>query len=169
MESPFPIFPAMPTLLCPRELALVGFRAPEEGEVQVPISLDPGLDVSRTVFLSRLIQRWGKLPLMLLQECRLEESSLRPDRLRRLVDVSVVPPSSLVVIDDTRRRIANSGWTTEFERPIYFLEHREGYACRMVRPSATAGSSSSRIPPRFATPSLTIILPKLKSSDRSRR
>ena len=23
----------------------------------------------------------------------------------------------------------NSGWTTEFERPIYFLEHREGYAC----------------------------------------
>ncbi len=41
----------------------------------------------------------------------------------------VIPPGSLVVIDDTKRRIATSGWTTEFERPIYFLEHREGYAC----------------------------------------
>ena len=41
----------------------------------------------------------------------------------------VIPPGSLVVIDDSRRRVATSGWTSEFERPIYFLEHREGYAC----------------------------------------
>ena len=41
----------------------------------------------------------------------------------------IIPPGSLVVVDDTRRRIASSGWLTEFERPIYFLEHREGYIC----------------------------------------
>ena len=41
----------------------------------------------------------------------------------------VIPPGSLVVIDDTKRHIATSGWTTEFERPIYFLEHCDGYAC----------------------------------------
>ena len=34
-----------------------------------------------------------------------------------------------MVIDDSRRRIANSGWTGEFDRPIYFLEHRDGYLC----------------------------------------
>jgi len=33
------------------------------------------------------------------------------------------------VIDDSRRRIANGGWTSEHDRPIYFLEHRGGYAC----------------------------------------
>jgi hypothetical protein len=45
----------------------------------------------------------------------------------------IIPPGSLVVIDDTRRRIASSGWTTEFERPIYFLEHRDGYICAWCR------------------------------------
>src|SRR5579863_4327618 len=44
---------------------LVGFKS-EEGQIQVPISIDPGLDITRTVFLSRLIQKWGTLPLMLL-------------------------------------------------------------------------------------------------------
>ena len=38
-------------------------------------------------------------------------------------------PGSLVMIDESRRKPVNAGWTTEWERPIYFLEHREGYAC----------------------------------------
>jgi hypothetical protein len=41
----------------------------------------------------------------------------------------IIPPGSLVVIDEARRKILNSGWASEFERPIYFLEHREGYVC----------------------------------------
>jgi transcriptional regulator with XRE-family HTH domain len=107
---------------------LVGFR-PEDGEIQAPIALDPGLDLSRTVFLSRLIQKWGKLPLMLLNNLDLrsqrygligtEDWSMHP----------IISPGAIVVIDDTRRRIAPSGWTTEAERPIYFLEHRDGYLC----------------------------------------
>jgi transcriptional regulator with XRE-family HTH domain len=106
----------------------VGFH-PEDGEVQVPIALDPGLDLSRTLFLSRLIQKWGKVPLMMLNHVDLralrygligtEDWSMYP----------IVPPGSLVVIDDTRRRIVTGGWATEFERPIYFLEHRDGYLC----------------------------------------
>jgi hypothetical protein len=39
----------------------------------------------------------------------------------------LVSPGSLVLIDETKRKIANSGWTNEFERPIYFFERREGY------------------------------------------
>jgi hypothetical protein len=38
-------------------------------------------------------------------------------------------PGSLVLIDDRRRRIASSGWTSELDRPIYFIEHRDGYRC----------------------------------------
>jgi transcriptional regulator with XRE-family HTH domain len=107
---------------------LVGFR-PEAGEVQVPISLDPGVDLSRTVFLSRLIQRWGTLPLMLLNHVDLKNHRYGLIGTEDWSMYPIVPPGSLVVIDDTRRRIATSGWATEFERPIYFLEHREGYAC----------------------------------------
>jgi hypothetical protein len=41
----------------------------------------------------------------------------------------LIPPGSLILIDEGRRKVANMGWTTEFERPIYFLEHRNGFAC----------------------------------------
>jgi transcriptional regulator with XRE-family HTH domain len=98
------------------------------GEVQLPISLDPGIDLNKTQFLSRLIQRWGKLPLLLLKNIDLkaqrygfigsEDWSMHP----------LIPPGSLVVIDESRRRVVNVGWTSEFDRPIYFLEHRAGYA-----------------------------------------
>ena len=41
----------------------------------------------------------------------------------------VLRPGSLVLIDESRRRIATDGWTNERDRPIYFLEHRAGYRC----------------------------------------
>jgi len=107
---------------------LIGFR-PEEGEIQAPIALDPGLDLSRTVFLSRLIQKWGKLPLMLLNNVDLRSHRYGFIGIEDWSMYPIVPPGSLVVIDDTQRRIVASGWTSEFERPIYFLEHREGYLC----------------------------------------
>jgi transcriptional regulator with XRE-family HTH domain len=107
---------------------VIGFQ-PEGGEIQSPVALDPGLDLSRTVFLSRLFQRWGKLPLMLLNNLDLknfrygyigsEDWSMHP----------LLPAGSLVVIDDSKRKIVSSGWTSEYDRPIYFLEHTNGYAC----------------------------------------
>ena len=107
---------------------LVGFR-PQEGEVQIPIALDPGLDLSRTVFLSRLIQKWGTVPLMLLGNVDLKQHRYGLIGREDWSMYPLIQPGSLVVIDDTRRKIASSGWTTEFDRPIYFLEHREGYSC----------------------------------------
>jgi len=107
---------------------LVSFR-PEEGDVQVPIALDPGLDLSRTVFLSRLIQRWGTIPLMLLNNIDLRNYRYGLIGTEDWSMFPIIPPGSLVVIDDSKRRVVSGGWLNEFERPIYFLEHREGYAC----------------------------------------
>ena len=98
---------------------LVGFR-PEEGNVQVPIALDPGIDLSRTVFLSRMIQRWGTVPLLLLQNIDLRNYRFGFIGTEDWFMFPVIPPGSLVVIDDSKRRIAPSGWTDEFDRPIYF-------------------------------------------------
>jgi transcriptional regulator with XRE-family HTH domain len=106
----------------------IGFR-PEDGEIQVPLALDPGLDLSRTVFLSRLIQRWGKLPLMLLNNVDLRNHRYGLIGTEDWTMYPLIPPGSLVVIDDSHRRIATSGWSGEFDRPIYFLEHRDGYIC----------------------------------------
>lgn len=108
--------------------SLIGFR-PEEGDLQVPIALDPGLDLSRTVFLSRLIQRWGTVPLMLLNNIDLRNYRYGLIGTEDWSMFPIIPPGSLVVIDDSKRRVVTGGWSSEFERPIYFLEHREGYAC----------------------------------------
>ena len=41
----------------------------------------------------------------------------------------LVRPGSLVQIDDSRTQIRQTGWTNEFERPIYFFElPGHGYA-----------------------------------------
>jgi transcriptional regulator with XRE-family HTH domain len=107
---------------------LIGFQA-GEGEVRIPISLDPGLDLGRTVFLSRLIQKWGTVPLVLLNNIDLKNYRYGLIGTEDWSMFPLIPPGSLVVIDDTKRKIVTSGWSTELERPIYFLEHREGYAC----------------------------------------
>ena len=38
-------------------------------------------------------------------------------------------PGSLVLVDPARRQVRADGWRNEFERPIYFVEIREGYRC----------------------------------------
>ena len=107
---------------------LLGFR-PEEGSIQVPIALDPGIDLTRTIFLSRMIQRWGTVPLMLLNNIDLRGFRYGFIGTQDWFMFPLIPPGSLVVIDDSRRRIVTGGWSHEHERPIYFLEHSAGYAC----------------------------------------
>jgi len=109
----------------------IGFQSGQDGEeqIQVPIALDPGLDLSKTVFLSRVIQKWGKIPLMLLKHMDLRNHRYALIGTEDWTMFPIIPPGSLVVIDDEMRRVRNSGWRTEFERPIYLMEHRDGYVC----------------------------------------
>jgi hypothetical protein len=107
----------------------IGFPTEVRGEVLLPLSLDPGLDLRRTTYLSRMIQRWGKMPLMLLDGLDLKNHRYG---LVGTEDWSMYPllqPGCFVMIDETHRKIVTSGWAHEFERPIYFFEHRKGYAC----------------------------------------
>jgi transcriptional regulator with XRE-family HTH domain len=100
-----------------------------EGEIMAPLSLDPGIDPKKTSFLSRLVAKWGKVPLALLST--METKKMRYGLIGS-EDWNMYPliqPGALVTIDDSSRKVQNSGWSNEFERPIYFMEHRDGYAC----------------------------------------
>ncbi len=108
---------------------LVNFSKGIHGEALLPISLDPGIDVRRTTYLSRMIQRWGKLPLMLLDALDLKDHRYGFIGTEDWFMYPLLQPGSLVVIDETKRKVVSSGWANEFDRPIYFLEHRQGYAC----------------------------------------
>lgn len=106
----------------------VRFGGQLNASVAAPLVLDAGFDVRRTAFLSRIIKRWGKLPLLVLND--LEPSTYRYGYVGT-DDWSMYPiiqPGALLLIDETRRKIAKSGWHSHEGRPIYFIEHRQGFA-----------------------------------------
>ncbi len=108
---------------------LLNFKSNAHGEALVPLALDPGLDMRRTSYLSRMIQRWGKIPLLLLDQLDLKDRRYAFLGANDWFMFPLLQPGSLLVIDDTQRKISNGGWDNEFDRPIYFLEHRDGHAC----------------------------------------
>ncbi|HTP88547.1 MAG TPA: helix-turn-helix transcriptional regulator [Bryobacteraceae bacterium] len=102
----------------------------KNGTVLFPITLEPGFDPTHTTYLTRSISRWGKVPLLLLDH-------VDPEANQRYAFIGtedwfmypLLQPGTFIVLDETKRRIVNSGWTTELERPIYFIELRSGYYC----------------------------------------
>jgi transcriptional regulator with XRE-family HTH domain len=101
----------------------------ENPQITGPLPPEVEIDPHKTTFLSHVIRRWGKLPLNCL-------NGLDMRRYRYgfigLGDWSMYPilhPGAMVAIDENRRKIATGGWSNEIDRPIYFLEHRNGYAC----------------------------------------
>jgi transcriptional regulator with XRE-family HTH domain len=104
----------------------VAFKA--SGSAPWPLVAEGEIDLNKTAFLSHLILGWGQMPLRFLQRADLRRYRYG---LIGFEDRSMYPvlyPGSLVLIDD-RARIASGGWTNEFDRPIYFFEHRERYIC----------------------------------------
>jgi hypothetical protein len=97
--------------------------------VTVPQPPDTAIDVTRTTFLSHLVRGWGRAGLGLLNGFDLRRHRYGLIGTEDWSMYPVLHPGSLVLIDERRRRIATSGWTSEMDRPIYFLEHRAGYRC----------------------------------------
>lgn len=128
----------------------LGFRLPERTQVEWPAQMDPSFDLKKTSYFSRHVQRWGKLPLALLNCLDLQRHRYALIGLDDWSMYPVIPPGSFVQIDEAKRRISNEDWILEYERPIYFLEYRSGYRCGwcterdgilIVQPYATSHAS----------------------------
>lgn len=95
--------------------------------LKIPIRFDPAFDPRRTEFLSRMIERWGQFEGSLLSgngKHRYGYVGLDDRRMYPLLR-----PGSVVLVDPAQRRVENSGWHNEFERPLYFVEVRGGFRC----------------------------------------
>lgn len=108
---------------------LVGFHKEVSGDILLPVSMDPGIDMRRTTYLSRVIQKWGRLPLMFLESLDLKNHRYAFIGTEDWFMYPLLQPGSFILIDETKRKIVNEGWSGEFDRPMYFLESREGYFC----------------------------------------
>jgi len=82
-----------------------------------PARAGPGLDMRHTTYLSRMIQRWGKIPLLLLDQLDLKDRRYRYLGTEDWFMFPLLQPGSLLVIDEAQRKISNSGWQSEFDGP----------------------------------------------------
>lgn len=129
----------VPRELLESEAVQIGHRAThafqftQNTQVTVP-QPDCEIDLNNTTFLSHLVRRWGKMPLSFLNGIDLKHYRYGFIGFDDWSMYPILHPGSLVAIDQSRRKIATSGWTTELDRPIYFLEHRSGYLCGWCMP-----------------------------------
>jgi transcriptional regulator with XRE-family HTH domain len=97
--------------------------------VILPVRMDPSFRWDTTQLLNRVVALWGKVPAVLLQEVDPRRQMYGFIGLADLTMYPLLRPGTLVLIDGDRRRVAQTGWAHEYERPIYFIELREGYRC----------------------------------------
>jgi transcriptional regulator with XRE-family HTH domain len=95
--------------------------------LRIPVHFDPAFDPNRTEFLSRMVEEWGKFEGVLTSS----NSHYRYGYIglsdRRMMPI--LRPGSIVLVDPCVRHVDETDWTTEYDRPMYFVEIRDGYRC----------------------------------------
>jgi transcriptional regulator with XRE-family HTH domain len=101
----------------------------DRGSVQVPTKFDPGFDRNRSFDLGRMIENWGVVPMLYLQELSKKKYTYAYIGMEDLTMYPLLLPGSFIQVDEERSRVEEGQWRSEFERPIYFVETREGHVC----------------------------------------
>lgn len=103
--------------------------ATDRGTAHIPIKLDPGFDLRRTTDLGRMIENWGVVPMQYLYELSKSQYTYAYVGMEDLTMYPLLLPGSFVQVDEDRSRVEERKWRSELERPIYFVETREGHVC----------------------------------------
>jgi transcriptional regulator with XRE-family HTH domain len=99
-------------------------------KIQMPVRLDPGFDSRRTLNFGRMIEQWGTVPLMYLEQLSNQvQYTYGYVGTDDLTMYPILPPGSFIQVDESLNQVAAGGWRSEYERPIYFVETRDGYRC----------------------------------------
>ena len=101
----------------------------QDRTVSFPVRFDRGFDVGRTNLLSRMVEVWGEVPIGLIQHLDIRHSTYGYIGLQDLTLYPLLRPGSFVQVDQNIRKVQPLKWRTEYDRPIYFVELRDGYAC----------------------------------------
>jgi len=100
-----------------------------EKTVSFPVRFDRSFDLDNTNLLTRMVEIWGEVPIALLQHLDLRHNLYGYVGLRDFTLYPLLRPGSFVQVDQRVHKIQPLRWRTEFDRPIYFIELRDSYAC----------------------------------------
>ena len=97
--------------------------------VQMPVRMDPSFDPRKTLNFGRMVEQWGTVPLAYLGQFSNVDFTYGYIGSEDLTMYPILPPGSFIQVDESRDKVLEGGWRSEYERPIYFVETRDGYAC----------------------------------------
>jgi len=98
-------------------------------KVPLPVQFKPEFRLERTNLLARVVEKWDEIPVGFLRHLDLRKSVYGYIGLEDYTLFPLIRPGSLVEIDANQRKISTEKWKSEFDRPIYFVELRNGYVC----------------------------------------
>jgi hypothetical protein len=76
-----------------------------------------------------MVEIWGEVPIAVIQHLDVRHSTYGYIGLDDRTLYPLLRPGSFVQIDPHVKKILPVKWQTEYERPIYFVELRDGYVC----------------------------------------
>jgi len=97
--------------------------------VQMPVKLDPAFDPKKTLNFGRMVEQWGTVPLAYLEQFSKVDYTYGYVGSEDFTMYPILPPGSFIQVDESRNKVVEGGWRSEYERPIYFVETRDGYTC----------------------------------------
>jgi transcriptional regulator with XRE-family HTH domain len=98
-------------------------------QVRMPTRLDPGFSLQKTTDLRRAIEQWGAVPMAYLELFADDQYTYGYIGTDDFTMYPILPPGSFVQVDETKNKVGEGVWRSEFERPIYFVELRDGHTC----------------------------------------
>jgi transcriptional regulator with XRE-family HTH domain len=98
-------------------------------KIRVPLRMDARFALQKTAHLGRIIEQWGVVPLASLSAFADDRYSYGYIGEEDFTMYPILPPGSFVQVDETRNKVVEGTWRSEFERPIYFVETRDGFTC----------------------------------------
>lgn len=96
---------------------------------KLPVRFNADFDPLRTVNLGSMIEAWGIVPLASLSRFANRKYTYGYIGAQDFTMYPILPPGSLIQVDESRDKIVEGSWRSEYERPIYFIETRNGYKC----------------------------------------
>jgi transcriptional regulator with XRE-family HTH domain len=96
---------------------------------EIALANMPGVQLEKTDLVSRMFSGFRGLEADLFPQGHTGPAVYGYVGTKDFTLSPLIRPGSFVQIDSSQRKIESSGWSGIFERPVYFVELREEYAC----------------------------------------
>lgn len=97
--------------------------------VRLPMKVDPSFDLNVTCDFGRMVDQWGTVPLAFLEGLTSRTFTYAYIGLKDFTMYPLLLPGSFLQVDEKKRSVQTRQWSSEFQRPIYFVELRDEFTC----------------------------------------